>query len=507
MPSNDKKNKPENDQKPEENNGYKDLEVTTQNLKTILGINTDVIFREVLIRNREDLKVSFIFVDGLVDSKSASDYILKPLMQEERFDLCMTYDEAMKLLEHGVVYNAAMKKREKMEDLLTDLLTGSTVIVFDSEKTAFSFEVKGFDKRGIDEPTGENVIKGAKDSFIEVIRTNTATCRRKIKSPDLVIKEMVVGKQSKTPVALVYLKGIANKKLVDEVKKRLDSINIDRAITSGYIEEFIIDDKYSAFPQVMSTERPDRFCSNISDGRVGLIIDGLPTAFIIPGTLLQFIQAPEDYSQHFLVSSVIRFIRFISMAITLVLPGFYVSATTFHQEMLPTELAFSIVASKEGVPFPMFVEVFLLLIAFELLVEAGLRLPKTIGQTVSIVGALVVGQSAVQAKLVSPATVVIIAVTAIASFTMPNQDLSNALRLWRFGITVLSSIIGIFGMTLGLVLLLYHWCKLETFGVPYLDPLVASEDLQLQDTLFRFPLFTMIKRPKELNPYNKKRME
>ncbi len=482
-------------------------EVTSDNLHSMLGKNADFSFRTLLIRDNPILPATLAYIDGLVDSKLINDNILKPLAQEEQFDSCKSDTDAIGLISMGKVYLSSMKVRTNLKDLTDDILTGNTALIFNDSKTAFTFEVKGDLKRAISEPTGENVIKGAKDSFIEDLRTNTALCRRRIKSPYLVVEQLIVGKQTKTPIAMIYQKNITNSALIDEVRQRLNAVDIDRVMAAGTIEEFIVDDKYSTFPQVMYTERPDKFCVSIAEGRVGVIIDGLPITYIIPGTMLQFIQTPDDYSHQFIVGSILRVLRFLAMFITLVLPGFYITITTFHPEMLPTELTFSIVAAKEGVPFPMFVEVIILLIAFELLVEAGLRLPKTIGQTVSIVGALVVGQAAVEAKLLSPATVIIVAITAIAGFTMPNQDFSNALRLWRFIFVILSSIIGMFGLTFGLIFLLYHWCRMETYGVPYLDPFVANEDEQLEDTLFRFPVSLLKKRPSGLNPINKNRME
>ncbi|MHB1391685.1 MAG: spore germination protein [Clostridia bacterium] len=482
-------------------------EVTIDNVRSMFGSNADFACRSILIRDNPNLPATLAYFDGLVDSKLINDNILKPLAQEEQFDSCKTDIDAIGLISMGKVYLSSMKTRTNMKDLIDDILAGSTAVIFSDAKTAFTFETKGALMRSISEPTGENAIKGAKDSFIEDLRTNTALCRKKINSPYLTIEEILVGKQTKTSIAIIYMKNIVNSKLVDEVRKRLKAIDIDRSLSSGEVEEYIIDAKYSTFPQVMYTERPGKFCVSITDGRVGIIINELPITYIVPGTLLQFIQTPDDYSNQFIVGSVLRFLRFLAMFITLVFPGFYITITTFHPEMIPTELTFSIVASREGVPFPMFVEVIILLIAFELLVEAGLRLPKTIGQTVSIVGALVVGQAAVEAKLVSPATVIVVAITAIASFTMPNQDFSNALRLWRFILVIFSSIIGIFGLAFGLISLLYHWCRMETFGVPYLDPFVSNEDEQLQDTVFRLPMSVMKKRPSGLDPINKKRME
>lgn len=491
----------------EETFEYDELELTSVNIERVLGINSDVVFRDIVIRNNPHLKTTLVYVDGMVDQDTVSNFVIKPLMQQEEFDRCQTQQETIRTIIEGNVYFAAAKRCDKISSVMDEILTGSAAIIFDPIKTAVTFEAKGFQTRSITEPTGENVIKGAKDSFVETIRVNTASCRRKIKSPNLIIEQTIVGKQSKTPVAIVYMKNIANKELVEEVKKRLNNIEIDRALTTGYVEEFIIDNKHSVFPQILYTERPDKFCTSIADGRVGIIIDGHPISYIIPATLTMFLQAPEDYAQQYIISSIIRYIRFTSMFVTLLLPGFYVSITTFHLEMIPTELAISIAASKEGVPFPMAVEVFIMLAAFELLVEAGLRLPKTIGQAVSIVGAVVVGQSAVQAKLLSPATVVIIALTAIASFTMPNQDFSNAIRLWRLLLFIMGSLIGIFGLTTGLIFLIFHWSQMESYGVPYLAPFVSQENKQLQDTLFRLPLGTMKYRPKELNDINNRRMK
>lgn len=507
MPADDKNTASKSKHNQEDTLYNTSTEITVDNLRAVIGENSDCIVRMLLIRDNSKIPAALAYLDGLIDSRVINNNILKPLAQEEQFDTCKSEADAIALISMGKIYSSSMKIRTNLKDLIDDILAGNTALVFNEAKTAFTFEAKNALARAISEPTGENVIKGAKDSFIEDLRTNTALCRKKIRSPYLVIEELKVGKQTKTTIAIVYMKNIVNDNLVNKVRERLKDIAADRALTTGTIEENLVDAKYSAFPQIVYTERPDKFCVGVTDGRVGIIIDGLPTTYIIPGTLLQFMQTPDEYSYQFIIGTVLRLLRFLCLFITLVLPGFYVCITTFHPEMLPAELAFSIVAAKEGVPFPMFVEVLILLIAFELLLEAGLRLPKTIGQTVSIVGGLVVGQAAVEAKLVSPATVLIIAITAITGFIMPNQDFSNAVRLWRSFLTILSSIIGIFGLTFGLIFLLYHWCRMETFGVPYLDPFVANEDEQLQDTLFRLPINTMKKRPSSLKTKNKKRMD
>lgn len=490
----------------EEKPENKGMELIIKNIKTILLESDDINFHELYINSDKDLPVTLVFVDGLIDQKTVSDNIIKPLTQETILGKSKNLKEAIDLISHGTIYYSLVRTRDNIDDCISDILSGSAALVFDSEKTAITFDAKGFEKRAVEEPTGENVIKGAKDAFVEVLRVNTSLVRRKIKTQNLRIKETIIGRQTLTSVSVIYIEALTNKKIIEEINKRLDKIKLDGVITPGTIEEYIIDNKYSVFPQIMYTERSDKFCDNILEGRVGILIDGLPTAYIVPAVFNQYLQAPEDYSQNYVVSSALRLIRYVAMLMTIMLPAFYVSIATFHQEMIPSDLAISIIASKEDVPFPAFIEVIFMLVAFEILLEAGLRLPKTIGQAVSIVGALVVGQAAVQAKFVSPAVVVAIATTGIAGFTMPNQDFSNALRVWRFILVLCASIAGLFSLTIGLILLVYQLGMMESFGVPYLSPFVANEGEEVYpDTLLRFPLYTMKKRPSSIKPINKRR--
>ncbi len=481
------------------------LELTSENAYSLLKVNSDVVFRKLYINGQEDIPVTMVFIEGLVDTKSIDDSILKPITQELSLSESKNASQIIEKIERGTLYHVFQKTRDELSDCINDIMDGSVALIFDQVKKAVTFDVKEFDKRSVSEPTVENIFKGAKDSFIENLRTNTATVRRKIKTHNLVIEETKVGTQSLTQIAIVYINGITNMNIVGEVKKRISGIITDSVLSVGIIEENIIEDIYSPFPQIIYTERPDKFCANVVEGRVGVIIDGFPVTYIVPGTFGTFLQAPEDYSENFIVGSVTRFLRFTLIFITLLLPGFYVAVTSFHHEMIPTALALAIAASKEGVPFPSFVEVVFMLIAFEVLVEAGLRLPKAIGQAVSIVGALVVGQSAVEARLVSPAIVVVIAITAISSFAMVNQDFSNALRIWRFIFVLLSSAIGLFGLSLGGIILLNHLSKMEVYGVPYLSPFVGEDNKNMSDSLFRLPFFTQHKRPLGLKTKNKRK--
>jgi spore germination protein KA len=479
--------------------------LTSANVEGMFRDSSDIVIRKLNINGRKDLPVTMVFVDGVVDTKSVDDYIMKPLIQESSLGECGSTSEIIDRIAHGVIYHASMEVRRTFSECVHDIVDGSVALIFDDDKTAVTFDIKGFPERSITEPTGENVIKGAKDSFVENLRTNTASIRMKMKNPRLVIEEIKTGKQTATKIAIVYIRGLTNMRIVDELKRRLDNLETDSVLSTGIIEEAVIDHKMSPFPQVITTERPDKFCSTIVEGRVGIIIDGIPVSIVVPGTFEAFLQAPEDYSQSFIVNSIIRSLRYVLMFVTLFLPGFYISVSSFHIEMIPTDLALAITASKEGVPFLTFIEVLFMLLAFEVLVEAGLRLPKTIGQAVSVVGAVVVGQAAVDARLVSPAVVVIIAITAISSFTMPNQDFSNALRLWRFIFAIFSSIIGLYGLSIGAIILLHHLSSMEVFGVPYLSPFVGGDGKNMQDAVFRFPFSSQKKRPMSLRTTNKKR--
>jgi len=501
-------NKVSNSKSNKKHSEYNDKELTTENIKRILSDSNDIVYQVHYINGRRDLPVTVIYVDGLVNIKIVNDDVLKPLSQEKILEEAKNFNSIVDLIEHGTLYHASRKLRTNLEDTLSDILNGAVALVFDEVKKAITFDINGFEKRNISEPANENALKGSKDSFIEVLRVNTSLVRRKIHTPYLRIKETIVGNQTRTAVAVIYIENLTNKKIVEEVIKRLNNIKIDSATTAGSIEEYIIDNKSTMFPLVLNTERTDKFCHNILEGRVGLLIDGLPTAYIIPATINMFFQAPEDYAQNYVISSFLRCLRFINVFIALLIPAFYISITTFHQEMIPTLLAISLIRSKTEVPFSTFTSILFMLLALEILIEAGFRLPRTIGQTISIIGALVVGQSAVQAKIISPVVVIIIAISGMAGFTMPNQDFANAIRIFRLVFVICSNLAGLYGLSLAFLVLIYHLNTLESFGVPYFSPFVASDGRDIKnDTLFRVPLYLMKKRPSILKTTNKKRQK
>jgi hypothetical protein len=464
-------------------------------LKELFSKSKDVLIRPIKINSKYNITIYLFCVDGLLNTYVLDETILCPLSLDEELKECRDEDAVFHSLLEGSAYHAFASEMKDINKVMQFVLSGMAALIFENEKKAILFDVRAFDKRSLQEPSEEGVMKGAKDSFIEVLRTNTAQIRRRIKSQYLVVEQISVGKISKTDIAIVYLSNICQMDLVDKLRTKLLSIEIDNISTPAFIEEFIEDNRKSVFPQVMYTQRPDRCSANISDGRIALVVDGIPFVYILPCELPMLMQSPEDYGENYIVGSALRMLRYITLILTLLLPAFYISVTTFHNQMLPVQWVLSIQESKLNVPFASFIEVLGLLLAFELLIEAGLRLPKTIGQAMSIVGGLVVGQAAVEANIISPAVVIIVSLTGIAGFTLANQDLSNAIRILRFGLGILASFSGFFGMTVGIIFILIHLCSLDNYGVAYLSPFVDCKQIDLKDTFLRFPIRNFKKRP------------
>jgi len=461
--------------------------LTSGKLNEVFGNSDDVAIKNVYTGNK-NIKIKAVGIDGLVDGKVVDEYILKPLTIDLPFKNAKSEVEAYELIRTGFLYHLFQKEVSSLKEAVSSVLQGDTVLVFDNLKKAVAFDVKAMPQRAIVPSEDENVLKGAKDTFIETIRTNTALVRKKIKSPELVFESFSLGTETNTPVNIVYMNNTVDKEILDKLRGRIENLKIPSMISAENFESNICDNRYSLFPQLQYTERVDKFCANIIDGKIGVLIDGLPLGYIFPGLFAMYFQTPEDYSGNYLLSSVLRIIRYICFTISLVLPGFYIAITTFHHEMIPTNLLKSIIESKEGVPFSAFVEIILLLFAFEILLEASLRLPKTIGGTISIIGGLIVGEAAVNAKFLSPAVVVIVAITGIAGFVIPNRSLANAVRICRMIMVFAAGVSGLFGISFVLLIILAYLCKLETFGVPYLTPFVGNEGKNmLKDTLIRVP--------------------
>ena len=384
-------------------------------------------------------------------------------------------------------------------------IDGSVALFFPGKEQVLTLSAGTEEKRSVSSPENEPDVKGARDSFVESLRTNTSLVRRRFRAPELKIEEQIVGRQSVTPVDVLYIEGIADPGLAARVKARLEQIDIDALLMTGSLEQYVTDESRTAFPLTAYTERPDRFCTGLAEGRVGVIVDGIPMGWLFPATLDSFFRTGQDRSTSWAVAGALSVLRYVCMLITLFLPGLYAAAVLFDPELIPVKLSLSIIAAKADVPFSTLTEILVMLLAFEVLQEAGLRLPSSIGQTVSILGGLVVGSAAVEAKLVSPAVLVVVAIAGIAGYTAPSQDFAGALRIWRFLITLAGGLMGLTGLALAGTALVYRLAQLSTFGVAYLTPFASNAGEQREGhVVLREPLPDVKTRPDYLNTRNRR---
>ncbi|MFC5653296.1 spore germination protein [Paenibacillus solisilvae] len=482
-----------------------DIARNEQMLRDIFKNCCDVVFRSIQIHDQT--RVLLVFADGLIDRKTLDGNILKPWMFEGLPQGMMQLDTIGQMIDQQVVAIGNTSRVHQITDAVNGVLKGNVAILADGESSALLAEISGFETRSIEEPQAEHVVRGPREGFTESLGINLTLLRRKIRSPRLKMKKLTLGEVSQTDVVIAYIEGIAKDSVVEEVRKRVERIQIDGLIDSGYLEEFIQDQPFSPFPQVQNTERPDVVAASLLEGKVAIIMDGTPFALILPVTFWSFLQSAEDYYEHFLIMSAIRMIRYILLVSSLILPSVYVAATTFHPQLIPTLLLLSIAAAREGNPFPAVVEALLMEFMFEALREAGIRLPKAIGPTVSIVGALVIGEAAVRAGIVSAPMVIVVSITGIASFVVPRYNFGAALRLLRFPILILAGTLGFYGISLFLIALLSHLVNLRSVGVPYFSPFAPQFPKQfIKEVLIRAPHWSRYKRPKEFVDENNIRM-
>lgn len=470
----------------------KDLE----QIKKIFNGSDDVIYRDFKINGQYD--AILFFLDGFVDIKQVNLNILKPLCNHTDYHKeIFKGDKGLlnKLIQQQISV-ANIKNALKFKDIVDSILIGEAILLVSGIDAATLIDVSEFEKRNIDEPITEPVTRGSRDGFTEFIETNITLIRRRLKTPRLQVKNMEVGELSKTRVVITYIEGIAESSLVNEVKDRISKISIDAILESGYIEELIEDNHFSIFSQLGYTERPDRLVSTLLEGHIGIIIDNTPMVLIAPQTFFQFMQSSEDYFERYIPSFMIRCIRYLFTFTALFLPSLYIAVLTFHPGMLPKSLLLNIWSSREDVPFPVLIEAFIMEIFFEGLREAGVRMPRTASQTVSIVGGLIIGQAAVQAGIVSASMVIVVSVTGIASFIIPRYNLGLSIRFLRFIMMILAGTFGLYGIFMGVLVVLIHMAKLKSFGVPYLSSLAPLDSSGLKDVIIRAPWWAMIKRPK-----------
>lgn len=462
-----------------------------------LLINSDVMLREFTINARgKQYNAFLVYIDGMVDSEIMDKFILEPLMLRNKNNL---FDGAQtKVISEAVANNITVRKVKKFDlsnylmgclmpqntvkevtdfdEIADGINSGNCALFVDTLNLAFDIEVKGFKQRSIDTPNNEIVIKGPHEAFVENIRTNTSLLRRIVNNENLIIENLEVGKITKTKCAVCYMQNITNSDLVNEVKYRLNNLEIDSLLSAGELEQLIVDSNTLGIPQVLSTERPDKAAKYLLKGRVIVIVNGTPYGIIMPAILIDFLTSPEDTNLKVNFANFLRGLRFLAAFITLLLPGLYVAITSFHQEILPTSLLFSILAARENVPFPIIVEILLMEISFELIREAGLRVPSAIGPTIGIVGALVLGQAAVSAGIVSPILIIVVAITGIASFAIPDFSFGFHLRYFRFAFVLLGFMAGFLGIALGLFVYISLVCSLKSFGISYTTPFAPASN-------------------------------
>ncbi len=494
-------------------NIYPNLDENIKYLESVFKDCGDIVKRKLPIGERKNIWIYISYIDMLIDRKVIENAVMNTLMLKIRE--VSPHQDAIKgsifdALKDGGVATADLKESDNLEDLKLAMLSGDTVLLVDGFSKAIIISSKGWPNRGIPTADTEVVVQGSKEAFTEGFRFNTALVRRRIRDSNLKIKQMKVGRRSSTDVALCYLEDVVRPNILEEALKRIQNIDIDAILDSGYIEQLIEEDWISPFPQAQITERPDKAAAAILEGRIVIIVDNSPFVIIIPATLATFFQSSEDYYQRWQISSLIRILRYIAGFIAIALPGLYLAFAVYHPSMIPSLLIFKLAGARLTVPFPAVIEILLMEFSFELLREAGIRLPGPIGSTIGIVGGIIIGQAAVEAGLVSPIVVIIVAMTGIASFSIPHVSLVAGFRIMKYLIIILSSILGLFGFWIASLIILIHLVSLKSFGIPYLFPFASSDMNQysdLKDTFIRLPSFLMKRRPIFANPDQATRMK
>ncbi len=468
------------------------LQENLSSLKAILGGGSDVKVHPFRFGADSSLAGALVFIDGLVDNSMLTEAILRPVMGWKPGTRPLPAGrELLDALQKEVLCAGDVKTAQSMQELVSGCLAGDTVFLVDGCAAGLVVSTRGWDRRSVSEPQSETVVRGPREGFTENLHTSTALIRRKIRNGQLRVEHMTVGRKTRTSVCLMYLDGVADPKVVETVKYRISHLEVDSILESGYIEEYIEDAPFSPFATIGYSEKPDVIAACILEGRTAIVVDGTPFVLTAPMMFIESFQTAEDYYARPLYASLIRILRFIAYLITVFAPAIFIALTAFHQELIPTTLLFTIAKAREGTPFPVFIEALIMIFAFEILREAGIRLPRPVGQAISIVGALIMGDAAVSAGLVGAPMVITVAVTAVAGFLVPTQNDSGSIL--RVIMMILASFVGFYGVALGFLAMLIHLATLTSFGVAYFDGFAWTSNLQ--DSVIRMPLWSMVRRP------------
>ena len=504
-----------------------DVNIEYIKVKYNLLINSDIVLREFLLTARnKQYRAFLLFIDGMTDMDLVNNYVLKPLMLKNNAN---SFDgNQNQVVSEAVTNNITVRKVKKFnikeyilncllpqnnvmtqkefKEIFSSVNSGNCALFIDTLDIAFDIDVKGFKTRAINKPENEVVLRGPQEAFVENLRTNTSLIRRIINNENLIMENIRVGTVSKTVCSVCYMQNIANDDLVAEVKYRLNNIDIDYLVSSGQLEQLLEDNTKYSLPQIISTERPDKTSTYLLEGRVVVLVNGSPYALIVPAVFVDFLESSEDNNIKFQFANLLKVIRIASFLITLLLPGIYVAITSFHLEFIPTELLFAIVASRASVPFSIIFEIIIMELSFELIREAGLRVPSPIGPTIGIIGALIIGQSAVEAGIVSPILIIIVAITGITSFAIPDYYLAFHCRIWRFMYIIFGYLAGLLGIAFATFIHVLIATKVQSFGVSYLEPYIPSKG-RLSSGIFNKPIWKREKREDFLDTKKKDKQE
>lgn len=456
------------------------IELNIKLLCDFMGNSSDFVVREITVGTKF---VALFYLDGMTDIQKIQDSIIRSLHRcssTEEITLPFLKDEVLDVGEASFV--------KETDEALEEILSGSVFLLLDGLDEGLSIPLPGWETRSITDSKTQPVIRGPQESFTENLLTNTTMVRRRVKDTRMRLTTIKVGDKTKTNVSIMYIHEVADLNMVQDIITKLESIKIDGVLEGQYLEESLLKKKQlTIFPLFYNSDRPDSVAAGVMEGRIAIFVDGTPFVMLAPAVFVDFLQSAEDYYQSYVYGSIIRVLRYVSLLICMLAPAIYVALTTFHQDMIPTVLLLSLSAQREGVPFPAFIEAIIMEVIFEILREAGLRMPRTVGQAVSIVGSIVIGQAAVEANVVSAVMVIVVAITAISSFVIPSYTMAIPIRILRFVFIGLAAMFGVYGLTIGILILFVHMNSLQSFGVPYMSPSANNHVLKQSDAILRFP--------------------